>query len=222
MATGAATGTGLLRIGMPPFIAEYIAPSMLLRLTERMAQMPSTIQLHEGRLGSLIEQLLRGDIDAAMALYAPRAVDGMDLSMLSIRICLAVPMAVVASPKLGISTGKHRWPELLNYPWILPPASTHQRRSVAEMFTARGDRASQPAIESGSLVANVRLASAGLGLAVVPHRAAESEIAVGRLQVVDVRPALPATSMVLMYRKVSEIYMDAIQMLDDAVAAEAS
>ncbi|ROZ71308.1 LysR substrate-binding domain-containing protein [Ramlibacter sp. WS9] len=66
----------------------------------------------------------------------------------------------------------------------------------------------------------VRLASAGLGLAVVPLQAAQSEIAAGRLQVIDVRPALPQTTVVLMYRKVSAIYMDAIQMLDDAVAAE--
>lgn len=221
VATSAATAPGLLRIGMPPFIAEYVAPPILLRLTQRMAPVPSTIQLQEARLASLIEQLLRGDIDAAMALYAPRAVDGMDLSMLTIRTCLAVPMAVVASPGLGIPPGRHRWPELLSHPWILPPASTHQRRSVDEMFTARGDRAPQPAIESGSLAANVRLASTGLGLAVVPLRAADSEIAAGRLQVIDVRPALPVTTVVLMYRKVSEIYMDAIQMLDEAVAREA-
>jgi len=88
------------------------------------------------------------------------------------------------------------------------------------MFTARGERAPQPVIETGSLAASVRLASAGLGLAVVPLQAAESEIVAGRLRTIDVRPALPQTTVVLMYRKVSAIYMDAIQMLDDAVAAE--
>ena len=208
---------GLLRIGMPPFVAEHVAPPILKRLAVRMAGAPCTIQLHEGRLSSLIEQLLRGEIDAAMALYAPRAVDAMDLGMLTIRSCETVKMAVVAATSLGVAARRHHWPELLRYPWILPPASTHQRRSVDEMFTARGNRAPQPVIELGSLAASVQLSSAGLGLAVVPLQAAQGEIDAGRLQVIDVRPALPETTLVLMYRKVSAIYMDAIQMLDDAV-----
>ncbi|HSV53107.1 MAG TPA: LysR family transcriptional regulator [Burkholderiaceae bacterium] len=219
VAANATTVPGLLRIGMPAFIAEHVAPPILRRLADRIAPLPASIQLNEGRLVPLVEQLLRGEIDAAIALYAPRAVDAMDLSMLSIRTCVVVPMVVVAAPMLGIAARRHRWPDLLSHPWILPPASTHQRRSVDEMFTARGDRAPRPVIESGSLVANVRLASAGLGLAVVPLQAAQSEIAAGRLQIIDVRPALPQTTAVLMYRKVTAIYMDAIQMLDDAVAA---
>ncbi|RYF82150.1 MAG: LysR family transcriptional regulator [Comamonadaceae bacterium] len=218
VAAGARPAPGVLRIGMPAFVAEYVAPAILRRLAQRMAPVSSTIQLHEGRLSALVEQLLRGDIDAAMALYAPRAVDAMDLSMLSIRTCLTIPMAVVATPELGVSARRRRWSDLQSWPWILPPASTHQRRSVDEMFTAHGERAPQPVIETGSLVASVKLASAGLGLAVVPFQAAESEIAAGRLMTIDVRPALPETTVVLMYRKVSAIYLDAIQMLDDVVA----
>ncbi|WP_141512072.1 LysR family transcriptional regulator [Ramlibacter sp. WS9] len=220
VAANAEAAPGPLRIGMAAFVAEHVAPPILRRLADRMAPVPASIQLHEGRLVALIEQLLRGEIDAAMALYAPRAVDALDLSMLSIRTCAVVPMIVVAAPALGIAARRHRWPDLLTHPWILPPASTHQRRSVDEMFTARGDRAPRTVIESASLVANVRLASAGLGLAVVPLQAAQSEIAAGRLQVIDVRPALPQTTVVLMYRKVTAIYMDTIQMLDDAAAAE--
>lgn len=217
---GARTHAGVLRIGMPAFIAEHIAPAILARLALRMAPAESTLQLHEGRLIPLIEQLLRGEIDAALALYAPRAVDAMDLSMLSIRPCFAVPMAVVAASAMGIAPRRHQWRDLRSHPWILPPASTHQRRSVDEMFTARGARAPRPVVETGSLVASVKLASAGLGLAVVPLQAAQTELAAGRLQSIDVRPALPETTVVLMYRKVSAIYMDAIQMLDDAVAEE--
>jgi DNA-binding transcriptional LysR family regulator len=50
VATSAAGAPGLLRIGMPSFIAEYVAPPILLRLTQRMAPVLPTIQLHEGRL----------------------------------------------------------------------------------------------------------------------------------------------------------------------------
>ncbi len=214
-------GAAQLRIGLPPFVGTHFAPRILLRLRERLAGQQLVVQLHEGRLGTLIEQLLKGELDAVMALYSPRAVDALDLGMLSIRHCQVVPMVVVASPALRIPRRRaYRWEELLSCPWVLPPASTHLRRSVDEMFTAHGSRAPQPVIESGSLQSNVRLASAGLGLAVVPAPAAEAEVAAGRLRVLAMQQALPETTVVLMYRKVSALYMDAIQALDEAAAEE--
>jgi DNA-binding transcriptional LysR family regulator len=210
-------GGGVLRIGMPPFVAEHVAPGLLQRLHAHGGGAVEAIQLHEGRLHSLIEQLLRGEVDAVLSLYSPRAVDALDLSMLDIRPFLAVPMVAIASPQLRVPPRRHRWADLLRYPWILPPASTHQRRSFDEMFTARGSRAPAPAVESGSLAANVQLAVAGLGLAVVPRQAAAAAIEAGRVQVVDVRPALPETAVALMYRRVSAIYMDSLRALDAAV-----
>ncbi|MEO5670209.1 MAG: LysR substrate-binding domain-containing protein [Ramlibacter sp.] len=97
------------------------------------------------------------------------------------------------------------------------PASTHLRRSVDEMFTARGASAPTETIQCGSLAASARLAAAGLGLAAVPLQAAQPEIDAGRLRVVDARPALPPTHVALMYRKVSAIYLDTIRLLDEAV-----
>jgi DNA-binding transcriptional LysR family regulator len=217
MGAAPAAAAARLRIGAPPFVAAHMAPEVLLRLRQRLPGQALAVQLHEGRLSALIEQLLLGELDAVMALYAPRAVDALDLGMLTIKHCQEVPMAVVASPALGIARRKrHRWQDLLPHPWILPPASTHLRRSVDEMFTAHGSRAPLPAIESGSLAANVQLASAGLGLAVVPARSAEAEVAAGRLRVLAMQQPLPETTVVLMYRKVSAIYMDAIQALDEA------
>jgi DNA-binding transcriptional LysR family regulator len=215
---GATSSGGLLRLGMPPFVAEHVAPALLQRLQSAAGGAAAgSIQIQEGRLHTLIEQLLRGEVDAVLSLYSPRAVDALDLSMLDIRPFLQVPMVVVAAPQLGVARRRHRWPELLRHPWILPPASTHQRRSLDGMFTARGNRAPAPAIESGSLAANVRLAAAGLGLAVVPQLAAAAEIAAGRLVVVEVGPALPETAVALMVRKVSAIYMDALKALEEAV-----
>ncbi len=218
VASADAGGGGVLRIGMPPFVAEHVAPPILRRLRANAPAAAGTIQVQEGRLHTLLEQLLRGEVDAVLSLYAPRAVDALDLSMLDIRPFLTVPMAVIAAPQLGVPVRRHRWADLLRYAWILPPASTHQRRSFDEMFTARGSRAPTPLVESGSLAANVQFAAEGLGLAVVPRQAAEREIASGRVQVVDVRPALPETAVALMYRKVSAIYMDALRHLDQAVA----
>ena len=218
-ASGPAGGS-LLRIGMPPFVAEHVAPAMLRRLRDQAPGVVASVQLHEGRLQSLIEQLLSGEIDALLSLYSPRAVDALDLSMLAIRKVAVVPMVVVASPELRLPARRHRWPDLLSHPWILPPASTHQRRSLDEMFTAHGNRSPAAALETGSLAASVQLAAAGLGLAIVPLQAAAAAIAAGRLTIVDVRPELPRTVVALMMRKVSAIYMDALQALDAAVPVD--
>ncbi|MCB2002454.1 MAG: LysR family transcriptional regulator [Burkholderiaceae bacterium] len=205
-----------LRIGMPTFVAEHVAPPILQRLATAGQR---AVTLREGRLSALIEMLLKGEIDALLALYAPRAVDGLDLSQLEIRPVAELPIVVVASPAWKVPARRLRWDELLSYPWILPPASTHLRRSLDEMFTARGVQAPAEVLQSGSLAANVQLASVGLGLAVVPLKAAQIEIDAGRLSVVHVRPALPPTYIALMYRKVSAIYLDALRLLQDAVVA---
>lgn len=216
------TGGSLLRIGMPPFVAEHVAPALLRRLRDEAPATVASIQLLEGRLHSLIEQLLRGEVDAVLSLYSPRAVDALDLSMLDIRHVATVPMAVVAAPMLRVPGRRRSWADLLAYPWVLPPASTHQRRALDDMFVAHGDRAPMPFVETGSLAASVQLAAAGLGLAVVPLQAAQRAMAEGLLGVVDVRPPLPETVVALMVRKVSVIYMDALRALDRAAAQYAA
>lgn len=215
---GSDAGTSsVLRIGMPSFVAEHLAPHILRRMAEQAPGAVRSVHLLEGRLHSLIELLLRGDVDAVLTLYAPRAVDGLDLSLLQIRPLAAVPMVVVAAPSLGVPQHRRqRWQDLAPLPWILPPAGTHQRRALDEMFTAHGNQAPLPVVESGTLVANSRLAAAGLGLAVVPVQAAAADVAAGRLHVVDVRPPLPETTIALMMRKVSAIYMESLQRLADA------
>ncbi len=209
----------LLRIGMPPYVAEHFAPAILRRVRELSNGAVAGIQLHEGRLQSLIEQLLRGEIDALLSLYSPRAVDAMDLSMLDIRTVANVPMVVVAAPELGIARTRKRWAHLAIQPWILPPHNTHQRRSLDGMFTSSGSRAPIPMVETSSLSACVQLAAEGLGLAAVPLGAAQAAIDSGRLTVVDVRPSMPETVIALMMRKVSAIYLDSLRVLDAAVVS---
>ena len=208
------TGGGLLRVGLQPFVGEYVLPTVLARLSEAGSQ--PVVQLHEGRLLPLIERLLQGELDALLVLYAPRAVDGLDLSMLEIRPVRAVPMEVIASPAMQIAQRRYKWADLRNERWVLPPASTHQRRSIDAMFSARGSRPPVAVIESPSFATNVELAVAGMGIAVVPRESAARRLASGELRVLDVRPALPQTRVALIHRKVSAIYMDALKELSAA------
>lgn len=220
LAGGVTTGEVRLRLGMPPYVAAHVAPALLAQLRKTRQAKELTVHVHEGQLHALIEQLLRAELDVVMGLYAPQAVAHMDLSMLEIQPCEPVVMVVVASPALKIRrSGTKGWDELQHHPWILPHPNTHLRLSVDRMFNTLGQPAPAPAIESNSLAANVQYAAAGLGLAVVPLRNAQAEIDAGRLRVLNVQPALPPTSVVLIYRKASAIYLGVIQQLADAVRA---
>ncbi|MBO9641673.1 MAG: LysR family transcriptional regulator [Pseudacidovorax sp.] len=218
MADTSPAQTPLLRLGMPPFIAAHVAPDVLARLRAAAPPPGPLVQVHEGRLHALIELLLRGDIDAVLALYAPQAVAGLDLGMLSLQACGEVQMVVVAARGLRLpGRSPYDWEALGTLPWILPHTGTHLRTSVDQMFKAGGQAAPVPTIESNSLEANVQFAVAGLGLAVVPAQAAEAEIAAGRLRIVRTRQPLPATQLVLMVRKVATLYVDVLDRLAEAL-----
>ena len=218
LAGGVSATAVRLRLGMPPYVATHVAPALLAKLCEARRGTELTVHVHDGQLHTLIEQLLRAELDVVMALYAPQAVAHMDLGMLEVQQFEPVAMVVVASPQLKIRVSTPwGWDALAHHPWILPHPNTHLRLSVEHMFNTLGRPAPAPTIESNSLAANVQYAVAGLGLAVVPMRSAQAEIDAGRLRVLNVRPALPPTSVVLIYRKASAIYLGVIQQLADTV-----
>lgn len=211
-----------LRIGMPPFVAAYVAPEVLLRLRRSAIGPHLDIRLHEGRLSTMVEQLLLGEMDAALTFFSPGVDDALDMSRLTIRRIRPAPMIVVAARDHAVATRKrHRWKDLAAHAWILPPAETRLRKTVDDMFSTHGARPGMPCIESASLEASVHLAAAGLGLAVVPREGAAPFIEAGRLVVLNVQPALPLVEVVLIYRTVSMIYMEALRALDEVVGAMA-
>ncbi|GAA5236189.1 LysR family transcriptional regulator [Verticiella sediminum] len=204
--------SGRVRVGMSPYVNLTLAPGLITRLKRLQPQEAAAIQVSDGWLAGLIERLLGGELDVVLALYAPQAVAGMDLSRLVIEPLREEPMIPVASPALAVAPpASGRWRELLAWPWILPPPATHLRRTVDERFAAEGARPPLPVIESPVLAANAGLAAAGLGLTVVPASAAAPGIAAGRLRALDTLAPLPPTHLVLMYRRVAALYLPWIE-----------
>ncbi len=95
----------------------------------------TAIQIQEGRLKAMLEQLLAGELDAVLTLYTLDDLSGFDTAPLTIDILRSDPLVVLAPPALW-PTREHdtTWGELSVLPWILPPYTTQLRRIVDGMF----------------------------------------------------------------------------------------
>lgn len=191
---------GLLRLGLSPFIAECWGPALLARLGHGDPAAALRTMLREGRLLALMEQLLAGELDAALCLYSPEGAYGVDTALLSIESVRREPLVAVAAPGFA-DGGAQSWAELHAGPWILPPRSTHLRRLVDERFLAVGLAPPVPTIESPMLMANARLAAAGLGITVMPEVAVRDELARGRLRTIGPLSPPPDTHVALILRQ---------------------
>jgi len=154
----------MLRIGAAPFLTWRIMPRVLQHLANEAD--PPRIQMIEGRIIPLADQLVNGELDAILTLFTPEALHVLgqhDLVLDQLHAERALIVAGIGHPLAGRRVG---WAELARQSWILPPATYTQRLLVQRACLAAGLLPPEPAIETVSIPAMLRMASAGLGLAV--------------------------------------------------------
>jgi DNA-binding transcriptional LysR family regulator len=205
---------GQLTIGASPYVVARVLPQWLARLPRGQGGPALDVRIHDGHLSLLIEQLLLGQIEALVTLYATGDLADIGTEHLAIETLREEKIVVLAAPALMKAGGRKRtWRELAGKPWILPPATTYLRRSLDTMFHLDGTHPPVPHIEASHLEGNVRLAAAGLGLTIAPLELARELVEDQSLHVVSLKRALPASSLVLIYRRVSSAYLSGLQQL---------
>ena len=216
--TGEGVNQGLLRLGASPYVGNRILPALLASLRHRETGRPPTvIQIREGRLRTMLEKLLAGELDALLTIYTPDDMAGIDTTPLVVDPLRDDPLVVLGPPGLVAARPRKRsWAELAAVPWILPPHATQMRRVVDGMFYRATAVPPVPAIEGSNLDVNVRLAAEGLGLTVAPQALAAELVASRRLRVVPTDPVLPVASLVLIYRRISADFLQGVQELREA------
>jgi DNA-binding transcriptional LysR family regulator len=177
-----AVQSGIVRIG----VAETIVHTLLGRLMQRLHQQyPGvTPEIAVDISPHLQARLLAGELDLALLLGPvtdPRARN--------------VPlgehaMAWVASPSLPFDEGPIGLGDLANWPILSYPSGTLPHTQLAALF-CRPDLPAVRIFTSSSLAAIVRMAVDGIGIGVLPEAVAASELAAGRLRVLEVVQTLP-------------------------------
>lgn len=150
--------SGLVRITCPPDVAEVIVVPILPELRARHAALRIEINPSE-----TIMDLTRREADLALRTVRPKSGD-----LVFVRLA-AVRWVVVAGPKLARSLGTLRaWSDA---PWVgwgerlagIPPAR----------WLATQARGVEPVVRSDSMMLQIALTAAGVGVSLLPDRTAQ-------------------------------------------------
>jgi DNA-binding transcriptional LysR family regulator len=167
---------GVLRLG----VAETIVHTWLPRLVKSVNQVyPNlSLEIEVDITPNLSARLLAQEIELAFVvgpLSAPEVQN---------RLLCDYPIGFLASPALGLGNGPVAKQELAKVPIITFPRKTQPYESVRSLF----NRPDLPPIRlhaSASLATVIHMAIEGLGVAVIPSAIVETELADGRLQLLD-------------------------------------
>jgi DNA-binding transcriptional LysR family regulator len=164
---------GVLRLG----VAETIVHTWLPRLIKSVntAHPNLSLEIEVDITPNLTARLLEQEIELAF-LVGPLSAAGVRN-----RVLCDYPVGVLASPSLGLGSGRLKIQDLAKFPIITFPRKSQPYEIVRSLF----NRPDLPPIRlhaSASLATVIHMAVEGLGVAVIPTSIVENELADGRLQ----------------------------------------
>jgi len=167
---------GVLRLG----VAETIVHTWLPRLVKSVNEVyPNlSLEIEVDITPNLSARLLAQEIELAFVVGPLSSPDVQN------RVLCDYPIGFLASPALGLGHGRVTRADLAKVPIITFPRKTQPYESVRSLF----NRPDLPPIRlhaSASLATVIHMAVEGLGVAVIPSAIVETELADGRLQLLN-------------------------------------
>lgn len=189
----------VLRIGAAPFVTWRLLPRVLRKLADHAD--PPRIQIIEGRIIPLADQLVNGELDAIFTLFTPEALQILAPHDLTLDQLHSERMLIVAGPGHPLAGRRVGWSELAKQDWILPPATYTQRLLVQRACLEAGLLPPEPVIETVNIPAMLGMAMAGLGLTVTFESTLDTAPGDARLRQVRTKSELPTVPMGLASRR---------------------
>jgi len=202
-------GRPLLRLGTIPRAMRSILP---IALDAMLAKAPLLrISVTEGPANQLVEQLGAGLLDAVIGRDLP--LDAKQLARLTFERLFDERTVVVEAGGEAHVSGRARpaslrkrgdervtLASLREREWALPPRGSFARELIDSAFIAAGLPPVMPRVESAVFSSNLELVAAGSLITLAPASAAEPLARAGRVRIITLRPALPASPIYLIYR----------------------
>jgi len=136
---------GRVRVGVLPVAEARLLSTTLLAL--RKSAPGLAVQVEDGTRDVMLNALRRGEIDCVIG----RLDAGTGERDLHIEKLIQLPIAVIVSPSHPLVRKRRlSWPDLLPYPWVLPPHGAPIRTAIDREFTDLELAPPSPAIESTS------------------------------------------------------------------------
>ncbi|MBU6494465.1 MAG: LysR family transcriptional regulator [Burkholderiales bacterium] len=172
-----ASVVGSVRFGVAEVISTTWLPQLIKLIAQRYPHV--RLEIEEALTGDLMDDLAKGELELVLAPGYTRLQNASTLSLGK------VPFVWMASPDLGLERRVYRPSQLAAWPVIgLKPESFHY--SAIEEWFRRDHARCQYLARCKSVAVAASMTIAGMGVAYLPIRGYEADIAQGRLTVIEV------------------------------------
>ena len=187
--------SGPLKLGIIPTLAPYVLPRVLPQLQAKYPR--SRLELRETQTKTLLEELVRGEIDCVMLALPAESADVETLRLFDDPFLLAVPAADERRlrGRVNIADVDQRRLILLE--------EGHCLRDQALAFCATTRRDAPASLGATSLATVMQMVANGYGVTLLPEVAAEVEVRDNRVQLLRFAEPQPARTIGLAWRRTS-------------------
>jgi LysR family hydrogen peroxide-inducible transcriptional activator len=184
-----------LRLGIIPSVAPYLLPAIL---TEVAKHYPSLdLQIRETQTGALVEELVRGDLDAALLALPIQQPQVETMALFDDRFLIAVQSQAAqgwASSDLRTRIGQER---------LLLLEEGHCLRDQALQFCHIANMQARKALGAASLTTIMQMVAAGHGITLLPELCAQAEVDRQRVALIEFPEDAPMRTVGLAWRRTS-------------------
>ena len=187
--------SGSLKLGIIPTLAPYVLPRLLPRLQAKYPNL--RLEVRETQTKLLLEELARGELDAAMLALPAEGADVETLALFDDAFLLAVPAADArpASGRVNVADVDQRRLILLE--------EGHCLRDQALAFCATKRRDQPAGLGATSLATVMQMVANGYGVTLLPEVAVDAEARDARVKLLRFAAPEPGRSIGLAWRRTS-------------------
>ncbi len=187
--------SGSLKLGIIPTLAPYVLPRLLPRLQAKYPNL--RLEVRETQTKLLIEELARGELDAAMLALPAEGADVETLALFDDAFLLAVPAADArpARGRVNVADVDQRRLILLE--------EGHCLRDQALAFCATKRRDQPAGLGATSLATVMQMVANGYGVTLLPEVAVDAEARDARVKLLRFAAPEPGRSIGLAFRRTS-------------------
>ena len=187
--------TGPLRLGIIPSIAPYLLPAILTEVAKHYPALD--LQIRETQTGALVEELVRGDLDAALLALPIQQSQVETMALFEDRFLFAVQSQAArgwASGDLRSRIGQER---------LLLLEEGHCLRDQALQFCHIANMQARKALGAASLTTIMQMVAAGHGITLLPELCAQTEVDRQRVALIEFPEEAPMRTVGLAWRRTS-------------------
>ncbi len=168
--------SGSVSVGVVSSVAPTVLPGTIALFKRSTPQ--ANVSVSEGHFIELFPLLEAGVHDLLIArIWQPQELPGIEQMAL-----YSEPIVVVAGRNHPLVKKENlQWPDVAEFPWLLPQANSVARRAVDALFAANGMTPPSDTIASLSLALNLELLRVMPALGLMPQRLAQTQAARGEI-----------------------------------------